>query len=372
MVRIRASVMVLVATLALTVGIAPALAKGKHDQGKPGKGDGVSATHSLRAPVTDQNFYFVMADRFQNGDDANDNGGLPPGTDEGESGFDPTRKGWYHGGDLEGLLGRVDYIEGLGTTAIWLTPSFKNKAVQDNRTTRPPATTATGSPTSRRSTRTWAPTRICAPRRRRPRARHQGLLRHHHQPHGRRHPVPGGRRAAVHLQGPLSRTATASAPPFDDRDYADGSTFPALAPTGQPSCPARPTRGASPTARASRTPSALKVPAWLNDVSLYHNRGDTTFVGENSLYGDFFGLDDLFTENPRVVDGMIDIYKAWIRDFRIDGFRMDTMKHVDDEFWQKFSPGSTLREVAGDRRLLHVRRGRGGLQPAVPLALHGP
>jgi len=35
---------------------------------------------------------------------------------------------------------------------------------------------------------------------------------------------------------------------------------------------------------------------------------------------------------------MVDIYKAWIRDFRIDGFRMDTMKHVDDAFWQRFAP----------------------------------
>ena len=73
-------------------------------------------------------------------------------------------------------------------------------------------------------------------------------------------------------------------------------------------------------------------------MSLYHNRGDTTFTGENSQYGDFFGLDDLFTENPRVVNGMIDIYETWIRDFHIDGFRMDTMKHVNDEFWQKFAP----------------------------------
>ena len=40
------------------------------------------------------------------------------------------RKGCYHGGDLKGLLDRIDYIQGLGTTAIWLTPSFKNKAVQ--------------------------------------------------------------------------------------------------------------------------------------------------------------------------------------------------------------------------------------------------
>ncbi len=89
-----------------------------------------AAHHSLREPVTDQNFYFVMADRFNNGDTANDNGDLPPGKGEGQSGFDPTGKGWYHGGDLKGLTAKLDYIEGLGTTAIWLTPSFKNKAVQ--------------------------------------------------------------------------------------------------------------------------------------------------------------------------------------------------------------------------------------------------
>ena len=103
--------------------------------------------------------------------------------------------------------------------------------------------------------------------------------------------------------------------------------------------------GARPaTARFPYTPvldpaeQNLKVPAWLNDVTLYHNRGDTTFVGENSLYGDFFGLDDLFTENPRVVQGMIDIYETWIADFGVDGFRIDTMKHVDDAFWQRFGP----------------------------------
>jgi alpha-amylase len=39
-----------------------------------------------------------------------------------------------------------------------------------------------------------------------------------------------------------------------------------------------------------------------------------------------------------VVDGMSDIYKTWIGDFGIDGYRIDTMKHVNDEFWQKFGP----------------------------------
>ena len=35
---------------------------------------------------------------------------------------------------------------------------------------------------------------------------------------------------------------------------------------------------------------------------------------------------------------MIDIYEHWIADFGVDGFRIDTMKHVDDEFWQQFGP----------------------------------
>ncbi len=78
--------------------------------------------------MTDENFYFVMADRFSNGDTANDDGGLGP--DPMVSGFDPTKKGFYNGGDLAGLLDKIDYIQGLGTTSIWLTPSFKNKAVQ--------------------------------------------------------------------------------------------------------------------------------------------------------------------------------------------------------------------------------------------------
>ena len=126
---------------------------------------------------------------------------------------------------------------------------------------------------------------------------------------------------------------------FDDRDFAGGRTFPALAPAGQPTCPVSgPTQSYPYHPCVPAVERNVKVPAWLNDVSLYHNRGNTTFVGENSQYGDFFGLDDLFTENPRVVDGMIEIYKTWIRDFRIDGFRMDTMKHVDDAFWQRFAP----------------------------------
>ena len=35
---------------------------------------------------------------------------------------------------------------------------------------------------------------------------------------------------------------------------------------------------------------------------------------------------------------MVGIYEKWIKDMKIDGFRIDTMKHVNDEFWQRFGP----------------------------------
>ena len=122
---------------------------------------------------------------------------------------------------------------------------------------------------------------------------------------------------------------TAAGQEFDDRDYAGTNSFPELDP--ETSFPYTPV--------LDENEEDLKVPAWLNDTTLYHNRGNTTFTGEDSQYGDFFGLDDLFTENPEVVDGFIDIYRTWVKDFGVDGFRIDTMKHVDDAFWQKFGPG---------------------------------
>src|SRR5262245_35846683 len=118
----RVVVLLFALVVALSAAV-PALAAGRK-----GGGDGRLAAHSLRSPVSDEAFYFVMADRFENGDTANDLGGLP--NDRLVSGFDPTAKGFYHGGDLKGLLQRIDYIRGLGATSIWLTPSFKNKAVQ--------------------------------------------------------------------------------------------------------------------------------------------------------------------------------------------------------------------------------------------------
>lgn len=120
----------------------------------------------------------------------------------------------------------------------------------------------------------------------------------------------------------------ANGQPFDDAAYAEKANFPAMKADGS-SFPYTPVVGA-----AEKT---VKVPAWLNDVTNYHNRGDSTYAGESATYGDFSGLDDLFTEKLSVEQGMEDIYKKWI-EFGVDGFRIDTVKHVNMEFWQKFSP----------------------------------
>ncbi|PJA40146.1 MAG: alpha-amylase, partial [Lysobacterales bacterium CG_4_9_14_3_um_filter_62_6] len=34
----------------------------------------------------------------------------------------------------------------------------------------------------------------------------------------------------------------------------------------------------------------------------------------------------------------MEIYQDWISRYRIDGFRVDTAKHVDDAFWRHFIP----------------------------------
>lgn len=64
--------------------------------------------------------YQVFTDRFCNGDPDNDD----PPVSKGQS--DPTRQNWgaYWGGDLEGVRRKLDYIQGLGATAIWISPAI--------------------------------------------------------------------------------------------------------------------------------------------------------------------------------------------------------------------------------------------------------
>lgn len=288
----------------------------------PGTDEGL---RSLRAPLTRERFYFVMTDRFANGDPSNDRGGIEG--ERNDHGFDPTDKGFYQGGDLRGVIDNLDYIEGLGTTTIWLTPAFVNKPVQG-----PSEDESAGYHGY------WITdfTRIDP---------HLGTNEEMTELIDAAHArgmkvffdIITNHTADViaYEEGEYSYRSKADHPyedaagnAFDDKDHV-GNPFPEL----------------DPDTFAAYTPvfgepgdESVKVPEWLNDVTMYHNRGDSTFEGESSEYGDFFGLDDLFTERTEVVEGMTEIYKTWL-DFGIDGFRIDTVKHVNIEFWQEFSRG---------------------------------
>jgi glycosidase len=309
------------------------------------------ATVRDRLPEDDI-IYVVMPDRFANGDPANDRGGLSG--DKLATGFDPTDKAFYHGGDLKGLTAKLDYIQGLGVTAIWLTPVFVNKPVQ-------------GAPGSRSAGYHG----------------YWGLDFTDIDPHLGTKADYKAFVDAAHARGmkvyfdivvnhtadvikyrecPASFCAYRSKAdyPYTRRGGADGAPinpgFAGDGPGGQtPENFARLT-----DQRYAYTPyipageERVKKPDWLNDVAMYHNRGESTFRGESSQYGDFMGLDDVFTENPRVVAGMIDLYGRWIDDFGMDGFRIDTARHVNPEFWQAFVPAMLARARAKGIPNFHI------------------
>ena len=80
----------------------------------------------------DEVFYFVLPDRFYNGDKSNDLGAAADDKKRALSrgGFDKSHKGMYHGGDLAGLTEKLPYLDNMGITAIWLTPVLRNQAMQ--------------------------------------------------------------------------------------------------------------------------------------------------------------------------------------------------------------------------------------------------
>jgi glycosidase len=55
-----------------------------------------------------------------------------------------------------------------------------------------------------------------------------------------------------------------------------------------------------------------------------------------------------------VVQGFIDIYGQWIDDFGIDGYRIDTARHVNPEFWQAFVPAMLARAKAKGIPNFHI------------------
>ncbi len=66
---------------------------------------------------------------------------------------------------------------------------------------------------------------------------------------------------------------------------------------------------------------------------------DDTCRQNQEILGDFpGGLKDLATTRADVRDALLDVYARWIDLGDFDGFRIDTLKHVEQEFWEDFCP----------------------------------
>jgi neopullulanase len=73
----------------------------------------------------DDVIYLIMPDRFANGDPTNDQPAEFPGS------HDRAQPRAYHGGDLRGIREHLPYLKDLGVTTLWLTPILKNGAPAD-------------------------------------------------------------------------------------------------------------------------------------------------------------------------------------------------------------------------------------------------
>ncbi|MFZ9672359.1 MAG: alpha-amylase family glycosyl hydrolase [Candidatus Nanopelagicaceae bacterium] len=237
-------------------------------------------TDVARTGIDKEVIYFVMPDRYRNGDPSNDN--FP--------GFNPTHTAFFHGGDLKGLTGNCVDDDGLarlkklGFTAIWLTPLVAQQ---------PPTDGGAGYHGY------WGVDFL-------------GV-----DPHlGSKEDLMALRNCAGKLGLKLILDVvtnhTGDIVWYKNRDAYIPDKY-----------------------------KNIKNPSWLNEISNYHNYGDMNSCwspGACVRDGDFFGLDDLATEKPEVYNGLAAIYGDWIEKYGFVGFRVDTARHLDDQFFKNWSP----------------------------------
>jgi len=324
----RSASWVVASTIGVLVFAALPFAAGARDAAPPSG----AALAQLSQPPTysslaSERIYFVMPDRYANGDTSNDRGGKSGVRNV--TGFDPADTGFFHGGDLKGLTGGctdsgrgLQRIKDLGFTAIWITPVVRQQAVQGSSAAYHGywGLDFTDVDAHLGSAEDFKAFADCA---------HKLGLKVILD-------VVVNHTADVVLVGPgfvgpdERPYRDCHGKPFVAARYAGGTTFPCLSAANLPR-----------QATLIGSDKTAKKPAWLNDVTAYHDRGDIDFSSCNAVcfeQGDFFGLDDLFTEQPRVVNGLARIYGDWIKRYGIDGFRVDTAKHVDKAFFGAWLP----------------------------------
>jgi glycosidase len=253
---------------------------------------------SARSSLAGDSIYFVMFDRYKNGDPNNDKGGLVG--DVNVTGYLPTDIAYSHGGDLKGLADGCSKTDGsgdgiprikrMGFSAVWISPPFVQNFVQSGSSAYHGyfATDFTQVDPRWGTMADFKTVADCAHR--------LGMK--------------------VILDIIVNHTG-------DVITYSNSRPF-----NGQ----------VNESAYIPAGMENIKAPAFLNNINNYHNMGAINSWSNKLAYqkGDFGGLDDLKTDNPEVIEGWADLYAMWVNDYGVDGFRIDTAKHVDDEFFNKW------------------------------------
>lgn len=238
----------------------------------------------------DQILYFVMTDRFDDGD--------PRNNDQGAGEYDPKDRRRYSGGDFAGLQRRLDYIQGLGATGVWITPPVANQWWN-------------GSYGGYHGY--WASdfSRVDP---------HLGTL-HDYQQLAR----------ALHGRGMTL---------VQDIVLNHTGDFFRMVPDAQGRLIGQLNRDSKPMLAPRQAPFDLNNP---NDprhrrAGIYHWTPDVVDYGDRQqeLNHQMSGLDDLNTENPRVRRVLRQSYGHWLRSVGVDAFRLDTAFYVPQDFLQDF------------------------------------
>ncbi|MFN7746133.1 MAG: alpha-amylase family glycosyl hydrolase [Hyphomonadaceae bacterium] len=243
----------------------------------------------------DQVIYFVMTDRFEDGD--------PSNNDQGKGEFDPAQRGRFSGGDLKGIEKRLDYIQGLGATSVWVTPPVKNQWLD-------PATGYGGYHGY------WASDFKTIDR-------HLGSLKDYQNLSRALH----GKGMYLIQDIVLNHTGNF---------FNYGSEYD----------PADPVKGYIPYPNSVPMAAPTQYPFSLNDprrkadreAGIYHWTPDINNLSERDQELNFqlSGLDDINTENPVVKRALRDSYAHWIKEAGVDGFRVDTIFYVPPELMTDF------------------------------------
>ncbi|HSB21203.1 MAG TPA: alpha-amylase family glycosyl hydrolase [Anaeromyxobacteraceae bacterium] len=293
-----------IALLALALA---ACAKGKSAPGGP-------LLHVPSPAWEDQVIYMVMTDRFADGDPAND--------DQGKGEFDRASGDKYSGGDLKGIIDHLDYIQGLGATAVWITPPVANMWWD-------PLQQSGGYHGY------WARDLKKVDEHLGTLATYQALsdALHRRGMYLIQDVVPNhmGNFFTWSPQYPAACTpatadaACATGPAVAGCDVTLGFVQnTAAVPTSRPAqAPFDQDDATDPVQRAAA------IYHWTPAIADYGN------ACQEASY-QISDLDDLNTENPVVRAALRDAYGYWVKEVGVDAFRVDTAKFVPHDFWNDF------------------------------------